>query len=72
MAGTDGAEGLIERADLVVDGIVGIGGRGGLRPDAVPLADAARRARAAVVAVDLPSGVDADTGEVRGRRCGPI
>ncbi|MDT0402341.1 NAD(P)H-hydrate epimerase, partial [Streptomyces edwardsiae] len=66
VAGADGADGLIGRADLVVDGIVGIGGRGGLRPDAVPLADAARRARAAVVAVDLPSGVDADTGEVRG------
>ncbi|MFH9041336.1 NAD(P)H-hydrate dehydratase [Streptomyces sp. NPDC017966] len=64
--GTDGAEGLIARADLVVDGIVGIGGKGGLRPEAVPLADAAGRARAAVVAVDLPSGVDADTGEVRG------
>ncbi|MFD5447689.1 MULTISPECIES: NAD(P)H-hydrate dehydratase [unclassified Streptomyces] len=57
---------LIERADLVVDGIVGIGGRGGLRAEAVPLAAAAGRARAAVVAVDLPSGVDADTGEVRG------
>uniref|UniRef100_UPI002A808563 NAD(P)H-hydrate dehydratase n=1 Tax=Streptomyces sp. CRN 30 TaxID=3075613 RepID=UPI002A808563 len=57
---------LIERADLVVDGIVGIGGKGGLRPDAAPLAEAAHRARAAVVAVDLPSGVDADTGEVRG------
>ncbi|MEU4653003.1 NAD(P)H-hydrate dehydratase [Streptomyces sp. NPDC023723] len=57
---------LIERADLVVDGIVGIGGKGGLRQEAVPLAEAARRARAAVVAVDLPSGVDADTGEVRG------
>ncbi|MFJ3548789.1 NAD(P)H-hydrate dehydratase [Streptomyces sp. NPDC090114] len=66
VAGADGADGLIGRADLVVDGIVGIGGRGGLRPDAVPLADAARRARAAVIAVDLPSGVDADTGEVRG------
>ncbi|AJP03375.1 carbohydrate kinase [Streptomyces cyaneogriseus subsp. noncyanogenus] len=60
------AERLIERADLVVDGIVGIGGKGGLRPEAVPLAAAAERARAAVVAVDLPSGVDADTGEVRG------
>ncbi|CAL9503570.1 Bifunctional NAD(P)H-hydrate repair enzyme Nnr [Streptomyces sp. enrichment culture] len=59
-------ERMIERADLVVDGIVGIGGKGGLRPEAVPLATAARRARAAVVAVDLPSGVDADTGEVRG------
>lgn len=60
------AEELIERADLVVDGIVGIGGKGGLRPQAAPLAAAADRSRAAVVAVDLPSGVDADTGEVRG------
>ncbi|MFE1437901.1 NAD(P)H-hydrate dehydratase [Streptomyces sp. NPDC058739] len=60
------ADTLIERADLVVDGIVGIGGKGGLRPQAERLAEAAARARAAVVAVDLPSGVDADTGEVRG------
>ncbi|MET9161656.1 NAD(P)H-hydrate dehydratase [Streptomyces parvulus] len=65
-AGTGMAVELIARADLVVDGIVGIGGRGGLREEAVPLADAAARSRAAVVAVDLPSGVDADTGEVRG------
>ncbi|MEV5233832.1 NAD(P)H-hydrate dehydratase [Streptomyces pseudogriseolus] len=57
---------LVEQADLVVDGIVGIGGKGGLREEAVPLAEAARRGRGAVVAVDLPSGVDADTGEVRG------
>ncbi|MFI1162258.1 NAD(P)H-hydrate dehydratase [Streptomyces sp. NPDC020801] len=60
------AEGLIDRADLVVDGIVGIGGKGGLRPGAAPLAERAARAGAAVVAVDLPSGVEADTGEVRG------
>ncbi|MFF3564573.1 NAD(P)H-hydrate dehydratase [Streptomyces sp. NPDC002574] len=57
---------LIHRADLVLDGIVGIGGKGGLRPEAVPLAEAAHAAPAIVVAVDLPSGVDADTGEVRG------
>ncbi|MEU4094707.1 NAD(P)H-hydrate dehydratase [Streptomyces sp. NPDC026673] len=62
----DGAEALIHRADLVLDGIVGIGGKGGLRPEAVPLAEAAHASRAVVVAVDLPSGVDADTGEVRG------
>ncbi|RRR80305.1 NAD(P)H-hydrate dehydratase [Streptomyces sp. RP5T] len=60
------AERLIEEADLVLDGIVGIGGKGGLRPDAARLAKVAERSRAAVVAVDLPSGVDADTGEVRG------
>ncbi|AQS68033.1 NAD(P)H-hydrate dehydratase [Streptomyces pactum] len=65
-SGSGSAEGVIARADLVVDGIVGIGGKGGLREEAVPLADAAARSRAAVVAVDLPSGVDADTGQVRG------
>lgn len=64
--GADAAEAPIRRADLVVDGIVGIGGKGGLRPDAAPLADLARDSRAAVVAVDLPSGVEADSGEVRG------
>ncbi|MGW1763471.1 NAD(P)H-hydrate dehydratase [Streptomyces sp. NPDC002073] len=57
------------RADLVLDGLLGIGGHGGLRPAAAGLADGAAAARAAgarVVAVDLPSGVDADTGEVAG------
>ncbi|MCQ4081401.1 NAD(P)H-hydrate dehydratase [Streptomyces sp. RB6PN25] len=57
---------LIARADLVLDGIVGIGGKGGLRPEAAGLARAAYEARVAVVAVDLPSGVDASTGEVHG------
>jgi hydroxyethylthiazole kinase-like uncharacterized protein yjeF len=60
------AEPLLRRADLVVDGIVGIGGRGGLRPDAARLAEIVAGTSAAVVAVDLPSGVEADTGEVRG------
>ncbi|MGW1909700.1 NAD(P)H-hydrate dehydratase [Streptomyces sp. NPDC002076] len=66
VAAAGSAEGLIERADLVVDGIVGIGGKGGLRPEAEVLAGIAARSRAAVVAVDLPSGIEADTGEVRG------
>ena len=50
--------------DLVVDGIVGIGGRPGLRPEA----EQALRALAGVpvVAVDVPSGVDVDTGELAG------
>ena len=55
---------LVARADLVVDGIVGIGGSGALRPAAAALAAAA--AGAWRVAVDLPSGVDADTGRVAG------
>ncbi|MGP3999225.1 NAD(P)H-hydrate dehydratase [Streptomyces sp. 8N706] len=62
----DVGERVIERSDLVVDGIVGIGGRGGLRPDAARLARTARESGAGIVAVDLPSGVNADTGEVAG------
>lgn len=57
---------VLAAADLVMDGVTGIGGRGGLRPDAVPVVRAARGSDAVVVAVDLPSGVEADTGEVRG------
>ncbi|MER7508879.1 NAD(P)H-hydrate dehydratase [Streptomyces lavendulae] len=53
------------RADLVLDGLLGIGGRGGLRPAAAALAERIP-ADALVVAVDLPSGVDSDTGEVTG------
>ncbi|GAA1552469.1 NAD(P)H-hydrate dehydratase [Streptomyces globosus] len=54
-----------DRADLVVDGLLGIGGQGGLRPAAAAQAERIPPG-APVVAVDLPSGVDADTGEVAG------
>ena len=62
----DAGERALAGADLVVDGIVGIGGRGGLRESALPLVRAAADSRAVVVSVDLPSGVDADTGQVAG------
>ena len=57
---------LLGEADLVIDGILGIGGKGGLREPAAALAAAAAAGPGVVVAVDLPSGVDADTGEVAG------
>ncbi|WP_091065943.1 NAD(P)H-hydrate dehydratase [Micromonospora humi] len=56
--------------DLVLDGIVGIGGAGGLRETADQLAAGLTGrlgrddARATVVAVDVPSGVAVDTGHV--------
>jgi hydroxyethylthiazole kinase-like uncharacterized protein yjeF len=53
-------------ADLILDGLLGIGGRGGLREPEASLAGLAARSPAVVVAVDLPSGVDADTGVVEG------
>jgi hydroxyethylthiazole kinase-like uncharacterized protein yjeF len=57
--GRVGTEAALEGAEAVLDGIMGIGGHGSPRTpvpalSAVPL----------VVAVDVPSGVDADTGEV--------
>ncbi|WP_045877483.1 NAD(P)H-hydrate dehydratase [Pseudofrankia sp. DC12] len=55
---------LLARADLVLDGLLGIGGRGGLRAAHARLAELAPAAR--TIAVDVPSGVDADTGSVVG------
>lgn len=57
---------VIDGADLIIDGMLGIGGRGGLREPQSSLAARAARGSAAVVAVDLPSGIDADTGAVEG------
>jgi len=55
---------LVAGADLVVDGVLGIGGRGGLRGPAAALAQAAMDRP--TVAVDVPSGVDADSGVASG------
>src|SRR6476661_1300992 len=62
------ADGLaaLTGADLVLDGIIGISGRGGLRDPAPSLVAAVERAGVPVLAVDLPSGVDTDTGTVDG------
>ena len=59
-----GRPGGDRRFDVVIDGIVGIGGRPGLREDAE--AALAAVAGVPVVAVDVPSGVDVDTGETPG------
>jgi hydroxyethylthiazole kinase-like uncharacterized protein yjeF len=56
----------IEAADLVIDGLTGIGGQGGLREPYARLAARTADSDAIVVACDVPSGVDASTGEVAG------
>ncbi|MEQ4205044.1 NAD(P)H-hydrate dehydratase [Actinopolymorpha sp. B9G3] len=53
----------IAQADLVLDGIVGIGGKPGLRPAAAAVMDLVEADGVPVVAVDVPSGIDVDTGE---------
>jgi hydroxyethylthiazole kinase-like uncharacterized protein yjeF len=63
---------LPARADLVLDGIVGIGAGGGLRPEAAGIVRelgglrGRDGERSVVVAVDVPSGVAVDTGDVPG------
>ena len=57
---------LITDADLILDGIVGIGAGGALRESAAQVVEQANSAGGLRVAVDLPSGVDADSGGVPG------
>ena len=64
-AGRD-ARHAIGHADLIIDGLLGIGGRGGLREPFATLAQLAANSAGTTLAVDLPSGIDADTGEVEG------
>jgi ADP-dependent NAD(P)H-hydrate dehydratase / NAD(P)H-hydrate epimerase len=52
--------------DVVVDALFGTGFRGEPRPDAAALIERINALGVPVVAVDLPSGVDADTGETAG------
>ncbi len=54
--------------DLVLDGVVGIGGKPGLREPVPTLLSAADAAGALVVAVDVPSGVDVDGGTLPATR----
>lgn len=61
--GRVGAVEEIARADVVVDGVVGIGGRPGLKPEALEAVRLAEQYDVPVVAVDMPSGVEVDTGE---------
>jgi hydroxyethylthiazole kinase-like uncharacterized protein yjeF len=56
----------IGRADLIIDGMLGIGGKGGLREPYATLAMLAAQSGGTLVAADLPSGIDADTGEIAG------
>ena len=65
-AGRDAVEELENGADLVVDALFGTGFHGEPRPEAAALIQRMNGAGAPIVSVDVPSGVDASTGEVAG------
>ena len=55
-----------ESTDLVIDGVVGISGSGPLRRPAAEIFAAVDAAGIPVVAVDIPSGIDVQTGAITG------
>jgi ADP-dependent NAD(P)H-hydrate dehydratase / NAD(P)H-hydrate epimerase len=63
-AGRDAREELVDGADVVVDALFGTGFHGEPRPEAAALVERMNGAGVPVVSVDVPSGVDASTGEV--------
>ena len=65
-AGKDAVEELENGADLIVDALFGTGFHGEPRPEAAALIQRMNGAGAPIVSVDVPSGVDASTGEVAG------
>jgi ADP-dependent NAD(P)H-hydrate dehydratase / NAD(P)H-hydrate epimerase len=64
-AGRETSEEL-DGADVVIDGLFGTGFHGAPRDDAARMIERINAAAAPVVSVDLPSGVDASTGEIAG------
>lgn len=65
-AGGQVTQTLTAATDLVIDGVVGISGQGPLRPAAAEVFAAAEAAGVAVIAVDVPSGIDVATGSITG------
>jgi len=53
-------------SDVIVDALLGIGVKGVLRSPAAEAVKLINKAEAFRVAVDIPTGIDADTGEVKG------
>ena len=61
-----GLESYLGECDVIIDAMFGIGLNSGLRGDALLAADMINAAGACVIAADIPSGVDADTGGIPG------
>lgn len=57
---------LVHHADVIVDGVVGIGAQGVLREPAASIVSNANAADALRIAVDIPSGIGVDDGVIDG------
>ncbi|MCX8204824.1 MAG: NAD(P)H-hydrate dehydratase [Candidatus Nezhaarchaeota archaeon] len=64
-----GVEGLakkVEEADVIIDALVGTGLSGALREPVKKVVEALNRGKGLKVAIDIPTGLNSDTGEVLG------
>ncbi|MFC3122312.1 NAD(P)H-hydrate dehydratase [Agaribacter flavus] len=58
---------ILPKADVIIDGLLGTGINGTLRKEFADIIDAVNLANTPVISIDVPSGLDADTGESLGR-----
>lgn len=61
---TEKAIGKIETSDYIIDAIYGIGFKGALRANILPVVELINKSRGKVLAMDLPSGAICDNGQV--------
>jgi len=62
----DDARDELRSADLVIDGLLGIGARSDLSGSILEIVQATRKLHSMMVCVDVPTGIDADSGIVMG------
>ena len=60
----EASEAFVQRSDVLIDGVCGTGFHGDLRPGAALAARWMNTSPGAVLALDIPSGVECDTGRV--------
>jgi NAD(P)H-hydrate epimerase len=62
----EAGEEAVQRSSLIVDGLIGYGLQGEPRPAAAQLIEVCNRSRAIILSNDVPSGINATTGEAHG------
>lgn len=63
---SDALAGVMGECGLIVDALLGIGAQGRVRQPHAALIELMNRSGKPILAVDIPSGIDADTGAVQG------
>jgi NAD(P)H-hydrate epimerase len=52
--------------DLIIDGLIGLGLKGTIEGEMKEVIDKINQSSAKIISIDIPSGIDSDTGEIKG------